>query len=277
MTLSLLLDALRQSFAGWLFVLAVLTVFELLNRREGEALRTRIHGVIFWLISVPLWALSTEMLYAAWEVLGVRPLFLLQVPEGGGWQAIGIGVGAALVGAVAHDFFFYWCHRAQHRFLWRWHKVHHSVRHLNAVNSYHHITEPLLEMLLIQAPLTLLIGNAGPALPFVALTLWLHIVWIHSPTRATLGPLRVLMVDNRFHRIHHSLEERHFDKNFGAFTTVWDRLFGTCHMPAKDEWPDVGLEGVEQLAGVGDWFAAPWREGEPVPAEPASGRDPLTA
>jgi sterol desaturase/sphingolipid hydroxylase (fatty acid hydroxylase superfamily) len=277
MTFSLFLAELRQSAMGWLFVLAVLTVFELFSRRGDETLRTRIHGALFWLISVPLWALSAQMLYAAWDTLGVRPLFVLQVPEGGGWAAIGIGVGAALVGAVAHDFFFYWCHRAQHRFLWRWHKVHHSVRHLNAVNSYHHITEPLLEMLLIQAPLTLLIGNVGPALPFVALTLWLHVVWIHSPTRATLGPLRAVLVDNRFHRIHHSLEERHFDRNFGAFTTVWDRMFGTCHMPEKDEWPDVGLEGVEQLAGVGDWLAAPWRDDAMPPAESAPARDPLTA
>jgi sterol desaturase/sphingolipid hydroxylase (fatty acid hydroxylase superfamily) len=273
MTLTLFLAELRQSAFGWLFVLAVLTLFEMVNRRGTESLGVRAYGALYWVLSVPLWVLSSQVLYAAWDVLGVRPLFVLNVPDGG-WQAIAIGVGAALVVAVAHDFFFYWFHRAQHAFLWRWHAVHHSVRDLNAVNSYHHISEPLLETLLIQAPLTLLIGNAGPVLPFVALTLWLHVVWIHSPTRATLGPLRAVLVDNRFHRIHHSLEERHFDKNFGAFTTVWDRLFGTCHMPAKDEWPDVGLDDRPQLAGVGDWFAAPWREGEPQAPAPLG--DPLT-
>lgn len=277
MALETFLAMLRQSYTGWLLVLAVLTAFELFNRREGETLASRAHGALFWLLSIPLWALSGALLAAAWSALGLHPLVVLTVPEGDGWAAIGIGVAAALIGAVVHDFFFYWFHRAQHRFLWRWHKVHHSVRTLNAVNSYHHIGEPLLQMLLIQLPMTLLIGNAGPAMPFMALALWLHVVWIHSPTRATLGPLRVLLVDNRFHRIHHSLEERHFDRNFGAFTTLWDRLFGTCHMPERDEWPDVGLDGVPQLAAVGDWLAAPWRADDAPPADyPAEGEGRVT-
>ena len=97
------------------------------------------------------------------------------------------------------------------------------------------------------------------AAPLIGLFLWLHIVWIHSPTRVSFGPLRALLVDNRYHRIHHSLEERHFDKNFGAFTTLWDRLFGTYHAPARDEWPDVGLADVAEPRDVREWLNLPAR------------------
>jgi sterol desaturase/sphingolipid hydroxylase (fatty acid hydroxylase superfamily) len=173
---------------------------------------------------------------------------------------------------VVHDFFFYWYHRAQHRWLWRWHSVHHSVTHLNALNSYHHISEPLMSMLMLQLPMALAFADDGPVIPIAAALLWLHIVWIHSPTRVTLGPLRAVLVDNRYHRIHHSLEERHFDKNFGAFTTIWDRLFGTEHMPEKGEWPAVGLADQAPPAGLRAWLkpAAPEAEAVPTQQDPAS-------
>jgi sterol desaturase/sphingolipid hydroxylase (fatty acid hydroxylase superfamily) len=31
------------------------------------------------------------------------------------------------------------------------------------------------------------------------------------------------------HRIHHSRDREHWDKNFGHITPLWDRLFGTCY------------------------------------------------
>lgn len=31
------------------------------------------------------------------------------------------------------------------------------------------------------------------------------------------------------HRIHHSCEKEHWDKNFGHITPLWDRLFGTWY------------------------------------------------
>jgi sterol desaturase/sphingolipid hydroxylase (fatty acid hydroxylase superfamily) len=99
--------------------------------------------------------------------------------------------------------------------------------------------------------------------PLIGLVMWLHIVWIHSPTRANFGPLRAWFVDNRYHRIHHSLEERHFDRNFGAFTTLWDRLFGTHYAPGPEEWPNVGLAEMGEPRGVGDWFAQPYRSAAP--------------
>ena len=48
----------------------------------------------------------------------------------------------------------------------------------------------------------------------------------------------------QYHRIHHSIEPRHQDKNFGVLLTVWDRLFGTMNRN-YDEYPATGVIGLE--------------------------------
>jgi hypothetical protein len=45
-----------------------------------------------------------------------------------------------------------------------------------------------------------------------------------------------------FHRIHHSMERRHFDKNFGGRLIVWDYLFGTMNANFN-EYPKIGVPG----------------------------------
>lgn len=275
-----LLLGLKQHYVAWGVVFVLLTAFELLNPRERHSLRLRLLGVGFWAVLLAMSFVLAVMLALAWRALGVQPLFAIpsmQAMVGGGLMA---AVTGGVIAAVIHDFFFYWCHRIQHRWLWRWHAVHHSIEELNAVNSYHHPGETIISLLLLQLPMSLLVSVAHPGSAIVNLVLFCHIVWIHSPTRMTLGPLRVVLVDNRFHRIHHSVEPRHFDTNFGAFTTLWDRLFGTCYMPARDEWPEVGIAEARQPRSFGAWAGQPWQvkggtmggaEAAPVRADPPSG------
>lgn len=265
----LALAELKHGAAGWIVVGALLTAFETLNPREGATVGGRTAGLAFWAVSIPITALLATATTMAMQALDIQPLMTLPVFAAVGFAGPLAAPIAVLLAATVQDFFFYWFHRIQHRFLWRWHAVHHSIRDLSAVNSYHHVSETLMSLVLLTIPTTLIVTDAGPALPIVGLALWLHIVWIHSPTRATLGPLRALFVDNRFHRIHHSLEPAHFDRNFGAFTTLWDRVFGTAYFPARDEWPDVGLAEVDQPHTIGEWLDLPQRYHAATRAVPA--------
>lgn len=122
--------------------------------------------------------------------------------------------------------------------------MHHSIEELNAVNSYHHISEPLLQWIGIGLPASLIVSDSGVTVPIIAVIIHLNASFIHLPMRVSFGPLRAVFCDNRFHWIHHSLETRHFDGNFGAFTTLWDRFFSTAWFPIDAEWPDIGLAGV---------------------------------
>src|SRR5581483_747419 len=50
----------------------------------------------------------------------------------------------------------------------------------------------------------------------------------HSDLDWTYGPLGKLIVSPHYHRIHHSIAESDFNKNFGSFLSFWDPLFGTA-------------------------------------------------
>ena len=55
------------------------------------------------------------------------------------------------------------------------------------------------------------------------------------------------------HRIHHSVEKDHIDRNFAAFFPFWDIVFRTYRKPRKDEWPQTGVRGepdVRSVAGI---------------------------
>lgn len=264
------IQLLADLFGPAIIVLCVLTAAELLWPRGEQTPAARLGGIVVWLIYIPCAAVLSKLLRALWDVVGLRPMFALNLD----FRSLGVLglVVAPVLGAMLYDFFFYVYHRAQHRWLWRWHAVHHSIRDLNAVNSYHHVIEPALQTTLLVVPATLLFCDTGTTIPLMAILMRLHASWIHSPTRLHLGPLSAVVCDNRFHRIHHSLEEAHYNRNFGAFTTLWDRLFGTAHIPRSDEWPATGLQDVAQPASVREWLTLPFRlnkTGETAAAVPA--------
>ena len=41
--------------------------------------------------------------------------------------------------------------------------------------------------------------------------------------------LEKVLISPAQHQLHHSLDERHYDKNFGAALAIWDWIFGSLH------------------------------------------------
>lgn len=239
------------------FTLSLITAAELLFPREKQALRQRLVGLGAWALYVPINMIVLKSFHNLWVYLGIRPF--ITIPMSFDWAGVAAIILAPIAGALVYDFFFYWFHRAQHALAWRFHAVHHSIRELNAINSYHHVSEPIFQAIFLVLPASLILADTGPAVPVMLIILQLQASFIHSPARINLGPLRAFFCDNRFHRIHHSLEEKHFDKNFGAFTTLWDRLFGTAWMPEPHEWPEAGLAEIDQPRSLRAWIDLPIR------------------
>lgn len=239
------------------FTLSLMTAAELLLPREKQPLRQRLVGLGIWVLYVPINIIILRVFHNFWASVGIRPL--ITIPLSFDWAGVFAMVLAPIAGALAYDFFFYWFHRAQHALAWRFHAVHHSMRELNAVNSYHHVSEPIFQAIFLLLPASVVMADTGPVVPAMLIILQLQASFIHSPTRINLGPLRVFFCDNRFHRIHHSVEEKHFDKNFGAFSTLWDRLFGTAWVPAENEWPETGLAEIDQPRSLWAWIDLPIR------------------
>ena len=262
-------DAMR-TFGGVFAGLVLFRVVELaLPQRGVEPPQRHLFGAKVWLaylcIQVALTAVLLNVMDSSGASPQVDPRDVLGLPT---WAA---GIVVAVSVLLVKDFFFYWQHRGEHRWLWRWHASHHSIRNLSASNSWHHWSEIIIFAIFVSLPLSLLSPAFGPRPYIVGLLLLWHPIYIHSSTRLQLHPwVRRVVIDSRFHRIHHSLEPRHFDRNFGSVTPLWDWLFGTMYMPRGDEWPEVGLAGIDEPESLRQWSAQPWRlkSGAPHEAEP---------
>jgi sterol desaturase/sphingolipid hydroxylase (fatty acid hydroxylase superfamily) len=223
-------------------------------------------GAVFVAASV---AINTFVLEAAtWliDVDHVKPLAVLDLSPLTESEFLPVRVLGWFVAAFAimmiGNFFYYWLHRAQHRFAWMWrfHRVHHSITEMSATNGYHHIAEDLFQFTAVTVPMAFLLGVATGPVPWIVLTIAsTHAYFIHSSANINIGPFRYILGDNRYHRIHHSLEERHFDRNFATLTPLWDLMFGTAHFPRADEWPKVGLSDTSEPKTMRDYLLMPFR------------------
>jgi sterol desaturase/sphingolipid hydroxylase (fatty acid hydroxylase superfamily) len=239
---------------GALFILSIATAVEFVAPIERHSLRSRLGPVLYWMVGLSVATGCVMLLSGTARALGVRPL--VSIPASGfGLAADALALCASLIFA---DFLAYWYHRFQHRFIWRIHALHHSPTQLNAVSGYAHFGESIFQYLLIALPLTV-VRFEFPATPYlVVIAVELMQRYIHMPIDAGLGPLSRIFVTSRFHRIHHSLEPRHFDHNFGILFSFWDRLFGTAYDPGR-EWPAVGVAGSPPPRSLWQFLSYPLR------------------
>jgi sterol desaturase/sphingolipid hydroxylase (fatty acid hydroxylase superfamily) len=219
---------------------------------KGEAtFAERAGGFIFLLATAPVTGVIGALYAMLKPALGIPTLLTFH-------HSLWSPILASIVLAAWVDLQFYVKHRIEHRFFWRFHAVHHSIRHLSAANSYHHWTEALMN-LIVAVPLLFTDISIGPTLGVLMFLFVYQQFYIHSSARPHFGPVRWLLVDNVYHRIHHSKEPEHHHRNFGAMTPLWDLVFGTLHMPKSDEWPDIGLQEIDQPNSLKDWHLLPWR------------------
>jgi sterol desaturase/sphingolipid hydroxylase (fatty acid hydroxylase superfamily) len=235
------------------FLILLCTLLERFVGRGTFSWKHRFPGFLFALLVPVFYLLVSEPLKWLWQLAGVPPLLRLDLPG-----LVGEAV-AALILLLLVDFLRYWEHRFQHRFFWPVHAVHHSETNLSAATSYGHPLQFVSGFLLISLPLSLLdIGSILTPL-WVSVFIVFMEFFIHSPTRIGAGPLRCLLVDAPYHRIHHSIEEQHFDRNFAITFSFWDRLFGTAWMPRQDEWPATGIREAPPPQTVAEMLAFPFR------------------
>jgi sterol desaturase/sphingolipid hydroxylase (fatty acid hydroxylase superfamily) len=151
------------------------------------------------------------------------------------------------------DFFYYWLHRAQHAFPWLWaqHKIHHSDTSMNVTTANrHHWLEVPFHGLAIWLPLGILFQQKAVTIGWLWTGFLLWGYFIHLNIRFPLGPLTPVVCGPQLHRIHHSTQDKHLDKNFASSFPLFDILFGTYCAPEKDEYPSTGLVDGENLNGV---------------------------
>jgi sterol desaturase/sphingolipid hydroxylase (fatty acid hydroxylase superfamily) len=139
---------------------------------------------------------------------------------------------------VSADFVLYWTHRVFHKVtrLWKFHAVHHSVETMDwLASSRTHIVQTLIDRCLVLVPL-ILVGASKEALDIYVSIAAFQAVYIHANVNVPLGPLKYVIVTPQYHHWHHSSQKPALDTNFSAHTPLFDKLFGTYHMPFE-HWP----------------------------------------
>ena len=243
-----------------------LLIIEIAFPASRYSLYSRVRGYGFWLLNSVFMAVTIQGMALVIAHFGIKPLWTFRpfdMLDGafGVFQFGELIVAAIAANAVSY-FFLYWFHRLQHVVPWLWdfHKVHHAVREMSAINCNHHFSEEMFRAPFIAVPMAFLIGvNAGPTPYIVGAILGIQVLYEHSSTRLHIGFLRYLINDNRYHRIHHSIEERHWNKNFSSYTPIWDIAFGTAYFPSKGEWPETGVEGVKDPSTISEMLFTPFR------------------
>ncbi|MEY3475265.1 MAG: hypothetical protein RL087_1723 [Pseudomonadota bacterium] len=139
-----------------------------------------------------------------------------------------------VIGLIAYDFFYYWQHRASHRVavLWAAHAVHHQSEDYNLGTALRQTSTGFLFGWIFYLPMAV----AGvPPLVFgvVALVDLLYQYWVHTQQIGRLGAFDRWLCAPSNHRVHHAVNDRYVDHNYGGIFMVWDRLFGT--FAAEDE------------------------------------------
>lgn len=74
----------------------------------------------------------------------------------------------------------------------------------------------------------------------------------HTNVRVQLGRFGFWLNNPQYHRIHHSIEPQHRNKNFCKALPLFDVIFGTAYKPGKDEFPATGLVPSDKPVGIID-------------------------
>ena len=159
---------------------------------------------------------------------------------------------------LMRDFAAFIWHLAAHKspVLWPFHKVHHSAEVMTPLTLYrehpvYNGLNGLVKAVMMGPTLGLIaylcVGRMDPLTSLVFVTGFDLFAFLgshlrHSHHWVSYGPhLSRIFISPAQHQIHHSVELRHRDKNFGVTLAIWDWLFRTLYVPAERESFEFGV------------------------------------
>src|SRR5947209_1542335 len=227
-----------------------------------------VYGLIFG------WAVLSYKFYAGLVVDALTGAFGAVPPTS--WPDLLARATITLALFLAYEFGYWVDHYLKHRVpaLWELHKVHHSANVLTPLTLFRiHPLDGLIfsNILAVSLGVTNGVANYAFGKPIalfsiddtnIILVLFVHIyvhlqhthLWI-----AFTGMAGRVFLSPAHHQIHHSDNPVHFDKNLGSCLAIWDWLFGTLYVPAKEQEPiTFGVKvGEADMHSLGELSVAP--------------------
>jgi sterol desaturase/sphingolipid hydroxylase (fatty acid hydroxylase superfamily) len=182
------------------------------------------------------------------DYLGVnmQSLAIFNIKELGIWAQL-------LIFFIINDFVQWFTHVLLHRIplLWRFHKVHHSVKEMGfaAHLRYHWMENIFYKPLKVLA--VMLIGGFEPEQAFIV-----HFVAIaighlnHANVKLNYGPFKYIFNNPVMHLYHHAYSlptNKPHGINFGISLSIWDYIFKTNHIPEDSGTIELGYPSDEKM------------------------------
>ncbi|MFZ9085618.1 MAG: sterol desaturase family protein [Steroidobacteraceae bacterium] len=204
--------------------------------------------VFFLLIGIEylVGRLRGQQVYRLNDTLNSLSLGVMSQVSGLFLRVLGIGIYAAVysvaslqqlpidawwvwvLAVVAYDFCYYWNHRLGHTsaILWAAHVVHHQSQEYNLSTALRQTSSGALLGWVFYLPMALA-GFPPQVFAAAALIDLLYQYWIHTEQVGKLGWFDRVFASPSNHRVHHAINDRYLDHNYGGILVIWDRLFGT--------------------------------------------------
>ena len=180
----------------------------------------------------------------------------------------------AFVALVFYDFCYYWFHRASHEvaLFWAGHAVHHQSQHYNLSTALRQSSAGALTSWVFYVPMALL-GVPPVVFGIVALIDLLYQYWVHTEHIGHLGWFDRWFCSPSNHRVHHAVNDKYLDRNYGGIWVVWDRLFASFEeedpqtpcvygtRKALNSWDPLWANLQMYTSMFHDcWYAKRWRD-----------------
>ncbi|PTB89887.1 sterol desaturase [Pseudidiomarina aestuarii] len=226
----------------FLGVLLVMIGWEYLSPKRSN----RIAKALRWRTNFSMVVVSSVLLRLLIPAGAIGAALWTETNGFGVLHALNASTVVALVsGFLLLDVAIYWQHRLFHRipWLWRLHRVHHADLDFDVSTGLRfHPIEILLSMVI---KIAVVVAFGIPAIAVLIFEVVLNATSLFNHGNVALPrwlerPVRMLIVTQEMHRIHHSQRPIETDSNFSFNFSVWDRLFGTYTAQSKD-----GSDGIK--------------------------------
>ncbi|HRW76065.1 MAG TPA: sterol desaturase family protein, partial [Saprospiraceae bacterium] len=87
-----------------------------------------------------------------------------------------------------------------------------------------------------------LLGVPAQVIGFIAPIHLFAQFWYHTRLIGKMGVLEAVLVTPSHHRVHHAMNDRYLDRNYGQILIIWDKLFGTFQPELAAEPPVYGVK-----------------------------------